>query len=144
MHYFLADRQARALHGGARAAMLDGDGFVTEATTANLLVYFSNEGLVTPPRAKVLPGISLAVLARLAAEESIPLRERDIGPAELMAADEVLLTSTSPCILPVVRFNDHAVGSGTPGPVQRRLLGAWSRLVGIDIPEQARRFAARQ
>ena len=144
MHYFLADRQARARSEGARALMLDSDGYVTEATTANVLVYFEGEGLVTPPRAKVLPGISLAVLARLADEQSIPLKERDLAPAELLQADEVLLTSTSPCILPVVRFNNQPVGSGTPGPVQRRLLTAWSQLVEIDIPQQAKRFAARK
>lgn len=143
MHYFLADRHARARYDGARALMLDPQGFVTEATTANVLVYRSGEGLSTPPRTKVLPGISLAVLADLAKQESIVLTERDITTAEVAAADEVLLTSTSPCVLPVVRFNGKPIAAGEPGPIHERLLAAWSRLVGLDIRNQARRFLVR-
>jgi branched-subunit amino acid aminotransferase/4-amino-4-deoxychorismate lyase len=67
VHYFLADQQANARYPGARALMLDEHGFATEATTANVLVYRAADGLMTPPAAKILPGISLSVLWVLAA-----------------------------------------------------------------------------
>ena len=143
MHYYLADRVARAREPGARALMHDAEGFVTESTTANVLLYGEGRGLLTPPKAKVLPGISLAVVVHLANQLGIPLIEQDISPEMLAAADEVMLTSTSPCVLPVVRFNGGKIGSGAPGPVQGRLLAAWSDLVGLDIAAQSRRFAAR-
>src|SRR5690606_15089688 len=60
MHYYLADREAAARFPGARALMLDAGGFATEASTANVLVYRAGVGLLTPPRAKILPGISLS------------------------------------------------------------------------------------
>ena len=119
------------------------DGFVTEATTANLLIYSAGQGLVGPPHGKVLPGISLAVLVELAQRAGIPYSQRELRPADLAAADEVLLTSTSVSVIPVTRFNGQPIGRGKPGPIQEMLLTAWSRLVGVDIAAQANRFATR-
>ena len=143
MHYYLADREARAKQPGARALMLDEHGNVTEATTANIVLYREGVGLITPPRAKVLPGISLAVLRELAESLKIVVVEQDLTPADVSGAQEVLLTSTSPCVLPVVSFNGKPIGGGRPGQGFRRLLGAWSGLVGVDIAEQAKKFAKR-
>jgi branched-subunit amino acid aminotransferase/4-amino-4-deoxychorismate lyase len=56
-------------------------------------------------------------------------------------ADEAFFTSTSPCVLPVTRVDRRTIGDGKPGPVVGRLLRAWSELVGVDIVEQARRYA---
>jgi branched-chain amino acid aminotransferase len=143
MHYFLADRQAAARFPGSRALMLDPEGFVTETTTANLVASIGGDGLVTPPSQKVLPGISLAALTNLAKGLEIPLAERDLRPADLLAADEVLLSATSVCTLPVVELNGRPIGSRRPGPMFARLMQAWSELVGLDIVQQAQRFAAR-
>jgi branched-subunit amino acid aminotransferase/4-amino-4-deoxychorismate lyase len=143
MHYYLADRQARSRRADARAIMLDDDGSVTETTTSNLVVYVRGEGLVMPPRNVVLPGISLSVLIELARGQGIATVERALRPAEVHRADEVLLTSTSPCLLPVVEFDDHKIGTGVPGDVFHQLLAAWSNEVGVDIATQARNFAAR-
>jgi hypothetical protein len=44
-------------------------------------------------------------------------------------------------MLPVTRYNGNVLGEGRPGRVYRRLLDAWSRRVGMDIPEQALRQA---
>jgi branched-subunit amino acid aminotransferase/4-amino-4-deoxychorismate lyase len=143
MHYYLADQQARSIDPGARALMVDQEGFVTEATTANILVCDPAHGLVGPPLAKVLPGVSLRVLLDLAQQAGIGYCERDLTPADVGAAGEVLLASTSLCVVPVVRFNKRSVGNGQPGPMYRQLLSAWSRLVDVDIAAQAARFATR-
>ncbi len=144
MHYFLADRDARQKDPAARAILLDQDGFVSEATTANLVLYRREEGLVCPPSEKILPGISLMVLKELAAEQRIAFTHRDVRPAELNSADELMLTSTSICVQPVVRCNGRPVGSAAPGEVFRKLLSAWNDLVGLDIAEQALRAARSQ
>ncbi len=143
MHYFLADRQASRIDPGARAVLLDREGWVTEASTANLVLYTEAEGLVSPPETTVLPGISLAAVRQLAARRGIPAVQRRIRPEEVAAADEVLLTSTPFCLLPVTRFQGRPVSSGMPGPVFARLLADWSDHAGVDIAEQSRRFAAR-
>ena len=75
MHYYLADREAAKLDPGARALLLDRQGFVSETSTANVVAYFASEGLVSPPRSQVLPGISLQVLIELAGRLNIPFVE---------------------------------------------------------------------
>ncbi len=148
MHYYLADQQACQKVPRARALMLDLEGFVCEATTANILIQFANEGLVTPRSNKALPGISLAMIRDLASELKVPLVQRDILPEELLSADEIMLCSTSPCIWPVTHLNSQPVGlgkqRGKPGELFQQLIAAWSQSVGIDIIAQAAQFSERR
>ena len=142
MHYYLADREAAAAHPHARALLLDEDGFVTEASTANLLVYRAGEGLISPPAEKILPGISMSMAVELAAGLGIPFRHRDLSVEDVATADEAMLTSTSTCIVPVTRLDGRPIGAGTPGTIFGTLLAAWSRAVGVDIAAQAERFGS--
>ncbi len=143
MHYYLADRQAETRQPGARAILLDQDNFVGEGSTANVVAYFADRGLVTPRRSKVLPGVTQEVLYELADSLDIPHGEADLLPEEFAEADEIFFTSTSICLLPVVRLDGKPVGSGKPGPIYHRLMAAWSESVGIDIVQQALRFRVR-
>jgi branched-subunit amino acid aminotransferase/4-amino-4-deoxychorismate lyase len=143
MHYYLADRQARESDPGSRALLLDERGRVSEASTANILLYDRGAGLVSPPRERILPGISMAVIRELAGRLDIPFSERDLTTDDVARADEVLLTSTSPCVWAVTRLNRRPIGDGKPGPICRQLQAAWSAMVGLDIVAQARRFADR-
>ncbi len=138
MHYYLADQEARRREPGARALLLDQDGYVGEASTANVVIYNENEGIVSPRMEKVLPGVSVAVLRELAAGEGVPFIERDITPEEFRTADEAWLSSTSICLLPVVRCDGEPIGAGKPGPMYGRMLAAWDAAVGLDVAEQAR------
>lgn len=143
MHYYLADREAAQLQPGARALLLDQDGYVSEASTANLLIYRSGEGLLSPPRSKILPGISISVVRELAEQLSINWIERDLTVADVSEADEVMLCSTSPCVWAVTEFNRQPIADGQPGPTVRRLLDCWSETVGVSIQQQAAQFAQR-
>lgn len=143
MHYFLADKRAREIEPGARALMLDLDRFVMEASTANLLVYYRDVGLVSPPKERILPGISVAVIEQLANSLAIPFSHRDLTEDDVAAADEVLLSSTSPCVWPVTRLNGKPIGNGERGQIARQLLRSWSELVGIDVEAQASAFSTR-
>ncbi|MBN1853496.1 MAG: aminotransferase class IV family protein [Pirellulales bacterium] len=142
MHYYLADRQARKRDSAARALLLDGNGFVGETSTANVILVVKDV-FVSPRIDKILPGVSLTMVRELASQEGIPFTLRDIEPDEVAVANEVLLVSTSPCLLPVTSCNGQPIGQGVPGPIFSRLLAAWSRQVGVSIADQARRFARR-
>lgn len=141
LHYFLADREAHAAEPGARAVLCHEDGRVSETSTANIVIV-AQGGIVAPPPADALPGVSLRFARRLAESLGIPWSERSLALADLVAADEVLLTSTPNCILPATRLDGRPIGAGRPGPVQARLLAAWSDHVGLDIAGQARRATA--
>jgi len=137
IHYYLADRQASQIERGSRALLLDQEGFVTEASTANIMIYRKAEGLLSPPVNKVLPGISRAEVIDLAAKLDIPTGHRDLTVDDVATAAEVLLTSTPLCLLPVTRLNGRPIADGRPGPLYHRLLAAWSDEVGLDIAAQA-------
>ena len=143
MHYYLADRKAAKIEPGARALLLDRDGQVTETSTANILVYAGGLGLLSPPEDSVLIGISLAAIARLARQLGIPSSYRRLSPADVAGAEEVLVSSTPWCLLPVTRFNGRPIANGVPGPVFNRLLAAWGEWVRVDIAGQAQRFVQR-
>jgi branched-subunit amino acid aminotransferase/4-amino-4-deoxychorismate lyase len=143
MHFYLADRRAAAAEPGARAILLDQEGNVAEATTANIVVFRASEGLVSPPAEHILAGVSLGVVRQLATSIGVPFVMRKLSAAELATADEAMLTSTSICLLPIVSCDARPISTARPGPTYRRLLAAWSDLVGLDVAEQARRFAAR-
>ena len=143
MHYYLADRQARQKEPGARALLLDEWGFVTEASTANVLVYYRGQGLISPPKDRILPGVTVAVIEELAGQLGIPFANRELTVQEFGRAEEALLCSTSPCVLSVTRLNGQPIGDGRPGPISQKLREAWSQMVGFDIELQARRFSRR-
>ena len=143
MHYYLADQAANQIEAGARALLLDRAGLVMESSTANIVAYRRGEGLLAPPKEDVLPGISVAVLQELAAGLQIPFQHRPLQITDLATADEVLLTSTSPCVWPVLRLNGQPIGNGQPRIIAGQLLAAWSQLVGVDIVAQSARFLQR-
>ena len=140
MHYHLADREARAIEPGARALLRHADGRVSETSTANIVVVLDGT-LRTPPAEDALAGVSVAHLRTLARGLGIGWERRSLSLAEVAAADEILLTSTPNCLLPVTRLDGRLIGDGRPGPQFTRLIDAWSRDVGLDIVAQARRCA---
>lgn len=143
MHYFLADQAARAQDPFARALLCDVEGNVCETSVANVVACYGQD-LVTPPTSAVLPGISLAYVRGLAHDLGMTWQERPLSPRALHSADEILLTSTPSCLLPVLALDGQPVGAGSPGPVFAKLLAAWSDQVRCDIAAQARRFAKRR
>jgi branched-subunit amino acid aminotransferase/4-amino-4-deoxychorismate lyase len=135
MHYFLAEQQARQVDPEASALLLDLDGHITETNAANFLMVECGQ-ILSPPAAKVLPGISRAFVIELAGRLGIGYSERDLVVDDVLKADEAFLTSTPWCLFPVTRLNGRQIGDGKPGPVFRLLQQAWNAEVGIDIEAQ--------
>jgi branched-chain amino acid aminotransferase len=108
-----------------------------------VLIYTAAEGLASPPSSKILRGISLSTVVKLAERLGIRWTERELTSDDVASADEVLLTSTPMCLLPVTRFNARPIGDGRPGEVFHRLIAAWSEMVGVDIACQADRHKCR-
>jgi D-alanine transaminase len=107
---------------GAVETILFRDGKLTEASASN--VFVAKDGLLlSPPKSNlILPGITYDVVAEIAQATRIPLEFRDVTEAEVHAADEIWLTSSSKEILAVVTLDGKPVGDGKPGPLFRK---AW-------------------
>ena len=69
----------------------------------------------------ILHGITRAAVLRCAADLQLEIEERPFTIEEARAAPELFLTSTTAPILPIVRLDGGAVGTGRPGPVTARL-----------------------
>jgi D-alanine transaminase len=114
-------RQA-ATEAGASEAIFVRDGRITEGTHTTVCAVIGGELRTHPADHRVLPGVTRALVLELARGEGICVREDAIAVDELPAADELFLTGTTTDVTPVVRVDGRAIGTGTPGPVTRRLL----------------------
>ena len=104
------------------ALLLDTHGRVAEATSANVFIARS-EALCTPAQeAGPLMGVTRGLILEIAHAEGIAVSECELSPDDLIAADELMLTSTLREVLPVVSVDERAIGQGRPGPVAKRLL----------------------
>lgn len=106
---------------GADEAILIRDGLATECSVSNLFIV-KDGTIVTPPKSEyLLPGITRDLLLELAHRHALPYREREIAEAELFAADEIWITSSSKEVVPATRLNGGKVGDGRPGSVWRKM-----------------------
>ena len=113
-------RQISADAGAAETIMFR-NGFLTEAAASNVFVV--QRGIVAaPPQDNlILMGITYELLTRLAAEGTVNLEIRPVTQAEVRAADEIWLSSSTKEVLAVTTLDGEPVGAGKPGPVFRRM-----------------------
>ncbi|MCA9305976.1 MAG: aminotransferase class IV, partial [Phycisphaerales bacterium] len=77
----------------------------------------------------VLPGITRGSVVAFAQEKRMGVEARMMSISDVLDADEVFLTNSSWGVLPVVRIEDKAIGSGMPGGVTREIRGMWAQSV---------------
>ena len=108
--------------------LLDEDGWVTEAPTANIFVV-KNGAIHTPPGSKVVLGVTRRTVMRIAADNGIDVIEGDLNVDDLRAADELFLTATSAGVWPVLRLDQDVVGNGEVGTLTNTLRSAYRAAV---------------
>ena len=136
----LAEVEANDLDPGAWPILTDKDGNITEGSGYN--VFIVTDGVIrTPTDTAILAGISRDMVLDLAEQLEVPASEEDLQPYDVYTADECFFSSTPFSILPVTYVDRRPIGDGRPGPMTNNLLAAWSEAVGIDVVDQALRFA---
>jgi len=115
----------QAVEQGCAEALLIRDGYVKEGAASNIFVVRDGVLLAPPKTQLMLPGITYDVILELAESHGQPLEIREIGEAELRAADEVWMTSSTKEILAITTLDGAPVGSGPnagkPGPLGERM-----------------------
>jgi len=107
----------------ASEAILIRDGMLTEGTATNVFVVHA-DGVRTPPKSPhILGGITRDLLIELMAGADIECREEPVTQAQLCAAREIWVTSSTKEVAPVVRLDGGPVGEGVPGPLWERVQG---------------------
>jgi len=111
----------KAKETGAFEALFVRGGAVQEGAGSNVFAVLG-EKLVTPPLGPfILSGITREVLLDLGAQEGLEVSESVLPLQTLRAADEVFLTGTTIEVLPVVKLDGQAIGSGRPGKITQAL-----------------------
>lgn len=112
-----------AFDAGCAETLMFRDGILSEGAASNIFVV-KNDVLLAPQKNHLmLTGITYDVVLELAAQHGLPTEVRDITDAEVRAADELWLTSSTKEVLPIVRLDDRPIGAGKPGPVFARMYG---------------------
>jgi D-alanine transaminase len=123
-------RQMSADHGAVETVMFR-DGYLTEAAASNVWIVKDGAVLGPPKSEHLLEGIRYELIRELCEEEGIAYNLRPIPEADLLSADEVLLSSATKEVLPVTSLDGqpvgHGSGRGKPGPVYARLHAAYER-----------------
>jgi len=117
------------ISGVDEAICLDKNGYVCEGVAENIFIV-KNRKLFTPPSCTgALPGITAEEVIKLARGMGFEVEEKNITPYELFNAEEVFFTGTAAEIVPVREINKRAINNAKPGPVTKKLMEEFSRLV---------------
>ncbi len=120
-----AQIKARRTFPEAIEAIYTVDGKVIEGTRSNIFMRSQN-CWITPGR-DLLLGVTRAEVIKLL-EHDGELEIRDIALDEFYAAGEIILTSSTKEIVPIVQVDDAIIGSGRPGARSRRLMRRWREM----------------
>lgn len=105
------------------------DGILSEASAANIWVVRGGV-LMAPLRDHhILEGVRYGLLEELAGACGIPFQSRPISRDEVASADELMLTSATKEVLPILNHDGKPVGTGQPGPVYRALRAAYDEAI---------------
>ena len=122
--------------GVGEGLMLNGEGYVTEATGDNIFIVQRGTLYTPPTHVGILEGITRNSVIDIAQRLGIPFAERVFTPHAVYTCDECFLTGTGAEVVPVVRVDDREIGNGRPGPVTKQIIDAFHELVnseGVEI-----------
>jgi branched-chain amino acid aminotransferase len=119
MNSILAHKEAE-MDGYDEALLLDVDGFVSEGSGENIFIVRDGK-LYTPDPSSALVGLTRDTIIQLAQEIGLEVIEKRITRDEVYIADEAFFTGTAAEVTPIRELDNHAIGSGTRGPITARL-----------------------
>ncbi len=132
-------RQISVDAGAVETIMFRGD-YLSEAASSNVWI-IKNGAVMGPPKdALVLEGIRYGLIEAMCRARGIGFELRRITRAEVLAADEILLSSATKEVLPVTLLDGQAVGhgleKGLPGPIYKSLYAAYQLAKQGPLAEQ--------
>ena len=104
----------KAKNAGATEALFHRGERVTEAAHSSILMIKDGTVVMPPLDELILPGITRAILKQTCQENAIPVEERIFTVEELLAADEIILCSTTKNVIYVFEVDGKPVGDKAP------------------------------
>ena len=110
------------------AILLDKNGFISEGSGENLFI-IKDSKLLTPKTDFCLNGITRQSVIQIARDLGIEVEEKNLIFDELVDADEAFFSGTAVEITPITKVDNLIIGSGTIGPISKRLQSKYSEIV---------------
>lgn len=116
---------------GCYEAILHRNGVVTEGASSN--VHGILDGVLYTHQVDnmILNGITRNVLLACAKEIGLPVKEQAFTLEQLTTMTEVIITSTTSEITPVIEIDGHIVGTGKPGEWTRKLQQQFNAKISV-------------
>lgn len=105
---FLAYKEAQ-MKGAYDALLVDNDGKLREGTRTNLF-FTDGKNIYTPPRKKILEGVTRTTVIDALAKKGIVVQEKEVTMNEVGSYKGFFLTSTSSRVLPISRIDGMTIG----------------------------------
>lgn len=123
-------------HGYVEGIVLDVYGYVSEGSGENIFVIL-NDRIYTPPLSNsILAGITRGFAITLAEEKGYKVIEQQITREMLYIADEIFFTGTAAEITPVRSVDHRPIGSGSRGPITKRIQDEFFALVNGEVEDR--------
>jgi branched-chain amino acid aminotransferase len=119
--------------GVPEAIMLNHEGYVAECTGDNIFIVRNGEVLTPPASEGSLEGITRACVIKLCQSLLIPFRECRLERHDLYISEECFLTGTAAEVISVTKIDGRTIGTGEAGPITRKLLEAFHKLVRAQV-----------
>ncbi len=113
----------------AKEAIQHRGDIVTEGSSSNVYVIKDGEIYTHPTNNYILNGITRRVIKSIAEEKQIPFNEETFTLDFLENADEIIVSSTSIEVTPVIKLNGNPVGDGQVGPITKELQEGFNRYI---------------
>ncbi|EWG10590.1 D-amino-acid transaminase [Cytobacillus firmus] len=113
-------KQKAAQSGSFEAIQHRGD-TVTEGSSSNIAIVKDGTLYTHPATNLILNGITRRKIKEICRENGIALKESAFTKEDLLAADEVFMSSTSAEITPITEIEGKPVGNGSPGLITNKL-----------------------
>ncbi len=105
------------------------DHVVTEGAFSNAYRVSGTTVFTHPESHWVLSGVTRSRVLEVCAQAGISVKEEPFTVEELFASDEFFITSTTNEVMPVVKVDDQAIGSGKPGDVTKQIQSLYERSI---------------
>ena len=117
------------VNGVDEAICLDKSGCVAEGVGENLFIVKDGKIFTPPSNTGALAGITAQVAIKIAKKLGYDITETNITPFQLFTADEAFFTGTAAEIVPIREVNKRQIGNGSPGPVAKKLMAAFQKVI---------------
>ncbi len=127
-------KQRAAEAGAFEAILVMPDGSVSEGSSSNVWIVNTEGELVTrTANENILNGITRQSVQKIAQEHQLKMVERNFDVAEMLAAQEVFITSATSIVTAVIQIDDRKIADGKIGRISAALREDYLRYATGDI-----------